>query len=156
MFLLLVISSTKYQQPLSQNIYPTHLTFVYIGSVSCSKPLRASKICSFIQKKRLQKNESMLDSPVPLLGFALQLLLGSFHKILFLQNHKMFVNNVSVLLRFTVQQQQYIGSLFWYISKTSSNNRLLTITGTFQNDNFIYFTSVTMYIKDSIFLVLIF
>ncbi|CAL6008728.1 Hypothetical_protein [Hexamita inflata] len=58
------------------NIYPTHLTFVYTGSVSCSKPLRASKVCSFIQKKRLQKNESMLDSPVPLLGFALQLLLG--------------------------------------------------------------------------------
>ncbi|CAL6059086.1 Hypothetical_protein [Hexamita inflata] len=57
-------------------IYPTHLTFVYTGSVSCSKPLRASKVCSFIQKKRLQKNESMLDSSVPLLGFALQLLLG--------------------------------------------------------------------------------
>ncbi|CAL6057357.1 Hypothetical_protein [Hexamita inflata] len=52
-------------------IYPTHLTFVYTGSVSCSKPLRASKVCSFIQKKRLQKNESMLDSSVPLFGFAL-------------------------------------------------------------------------------------
>ncbi|CAL5976396.1 Hypothetical_protein [Hexamita inflata] len=51
-------------------------TFVYTGSVSCSKPLRVSKVCSFIQKKRLQKNESMLDSPVPLLGFALQLFLG--------------------------------------------------------------------------------
>ncbi|CAL6038965.1 Hypothetical_protein [Hexamita inflata] len=25
-------------------IYPTHLTFVYTGSVSCSKPLRASKV----------------------------------------------------------------------------------------------------------------
>ncbi|CAL5979182.1 Hypothetical_protein [Hexamita inflata] len=55
-------------------IYPTHLTFVYTGSVSCSKPLRASKLCSFIQKKRLQKNESMLDSPA-LLGLALKLLL---------------------------------------------------------------------------------
>ncbi|CAL6041716.1 Hypothetical_protein [Hexamita inflata] len=30
-------------------IYPTHLTFVYTGSVSCSKPLRASKVCSFIK-----------------------------------------------------------------------------------------------------------
>ncbi|CAL6035093.1 Hypothetical_protein [Hexamita inflata] len=40
---------------------------IYTGSVSCSKPLRASKVCSFIQKKRLQKNESVLDSPVPLL-----------------------------------------------------------------------------------------
>ncbi|CAL5971080.1 Hypothetical_protein [Hexamita inflata] len=57
-------------------IYPTHLTFVYTGSLSCSKPLRVSKVCSFIQKKRLQKNESMLDSPVPLLSFALQLFLG--------------------------------------------------------------------------------
>ncbi|CAL6040655.1 Hypothetical_protein [Hexamita inflata] len=38
----------------------THLTFIYTGSVSCFKPLRASKVCSFIQKKRLQKNESML------------------------------------------------------------------------------------------------
>ncbi|CAL6021800.1 Hypothetical_protein [Hexamita inflata] len=47
-------------------IYPTHLTFVYTGSVSCSKPLRTSKVCFFIQKKHLQKNESMLDSPVPL------------------------------------------------------------------------------------------
>ncbi|CAL5979129.1 Hypothetical_protein [Hexamita inflata] len=60
----------------TNKIYPTLLTFVYTGSVSCSKPLRASKVCSFIQKKRLQKNESMLDSPVPLLGFALQLFLG--------------------------------------------------------------------------------
>ncbi|CAL5971491.1 Hypothetical_protein [Hexamita inflata] len=34
-------------------VYPTHLTFA--GS-----PLRASKVCSFILKKRLQKNESML------------------------------------------------------------------------------------------------
>ncbi|CAL5998101.1 Hypothetical_protein [Hexamita inflata] len=49
---------------------------IYTGSVSCSKHLRASKVCSFIQKKRLQNNESVLDSPVPLLGFALQLLLG--------------------------------------------------------------------------------
>ncbi|CAL5971880.1 Hypothetical_protein [Hexamita inflata] len=45
-------------------INPTHQTFVYTGSVSCFKPLS------------LQKNESMLDSPVPLFGFALQLLLG--------------------------------------------------------------------------------
>ncbi|CAL6020756.1 Hypothetical_protein [Hexamita inflata] len=63
-------------QPQELLKYPTHLTFVYTGSVSCSKPLRPSKVCSFIQKKRFQKNESMLDSPVLLLGFALQLFLG--------------------------------------------------------------------------------
>ncbi|CAL6013378.1 Hypothetical_protein [Hexamita inflata] len=53
--------------PLSQ------LSFILVQYrvLNISKPLRASKVCSFIQKKRLQKNESMLDSPVPLLGFFL-------------------------------------------------------------------------------------
>ncbi|CAL5995736.1 Hypothetical_protein [Hexamita inflata] len=51
-------------------LYISHsLNFRYTGSVSCFKPLRTSKVCSFIQKKRLQKNESMLDSPVHLLIF---------------------------------------------------------------------------------------
>ncbi|CAL6082880.1 Hypothetical_protein [Hexamita inflata] len=68
-----IIFQEKQQHLHKHQIYPTHLTFVYTGSVSCSKPLRVSKVCSFIQKKRLQKNESMLDSSVPLLGFALLL-----------------------------------------------------------------------------------
>ncbi|CAL6049682.1 Hypothetical_protein [Hexamita inflata] len=88
-------------------LYPTH--FVYTGSVSCSKPLMASKVCSFIQKKRLQKNESMLDSLVFLLGFALQLL-GLFllgRQVLFslFQNIFNVLNFVQIIGLFLVRIQ---------------------------------------------------
>ncbi|CAL5984990.1 Hypothetical_protein [Hexamita inflata] len=72
-----------------------------------SSIISSSKVCSFIQKKCLQKNESMLDSPVPLLGFALQLLLGCsywagrFYSLCF----KKFYFNVTLIIIRTFREE---------------------------------------------------
>ncbi|CAL6003412.1 Hypothetical_protein [Hexamita inflata] len=93
----------------------SHLTFVYSGSVSCSKPLRASKVCSFIQKKRLQKNESMLDSPVL---YRIDKYKYNFQYFDVLHRFGRRFNSWSMHLFLLCKNNDnetiYIGQLFWY------------------------------------------